>query len=470
MKPRLLIDLKPALDGYAGIPQETRLLFNALNQLPDIEADGLIQHGGKQIRANKKPNAPDSAFRDAKTVISFKSDKRSHLTTAKMALGLSMSPTQFNTTHYKDFIWSTLFSKSLSSKDRQRITKARYYIVEHSKNAAYKTGIYSHKYGLGRRFPNINTTPWDLFIAQTPYPAKLPRRTKLIVRYHDAVPLLMPDTIKDRWFHLSSHYQAIKSNIERGAWFSCVSEASRQDLIRFFPETADKSTVIYNMISDSYYVEASNSVHVNEIVRTRLAHSIKKLVLDENEAPEYLLIVSTIEPRKNHQLLIDAWEQLRIMGHSNLKLIIVGNPGWDQEDLLKSIHKQQQSGNILHLQDVPAHELRILYRHAAATICPSLMEGFDYSGIESMKSGGYVAASDIPVHREVFAEAALYFDPYSAESAAQAIDQLLNGNAAKTKEQLKHAKEQLLPRYETKKLVKEWSRFIQKILNSDRAS
>lgn len=464
MKPRLLIDLKPALDGYAGIPQETRLLFRALSQLDQYRITGLVQHGGKQLRPNKKPEHPDSALRDAKAVISFKSTKRSPLLTLRTALGLKIKPIFFNTQHYKDFIWASLFSKTLSIADRKLISNAEFYLLEHSKTNAYKTGIYSHKYGLGRRFPKVDTNDWDLLIAQTPYPARISNNTQLIIRYHDAIPLMMPYTIKDRWFHLSSHYQAIKSNIARGAWFACVSESSRQDLIRFFPEMADRSTVIHDMISDAYFEEKTDSIHVNEIVRTRLHKADKQIKLDENDAPEYLLMVSTIEPRKNHQLLIDAWEQLRIMGHSNLKLIIVGNPGWSCKDILSSFKPHQWSGDLFHLSNVPAHELRILYSHAVATICPSLMEGFDYSGIEAMKSGGVVAASDIAVHKEVYGKAALYFDPYSAESAASVIDQFLS-DANPIRHSLIAEKPSVLSNYDTHKLNTQWQSFIEKVLS-----
>jgi len=73
------------------------------------------------------------------------------------------------------------------------------------------------------------------------------------------------------------------------------------------------------------------------------------------------------------------------------------------------------------LDDVPAPELRLLYKHAQATVCPSFGEGFDFSGVEAMRCGGVVAASDIPVHREVYGDAAQYFNPYSSDEMADAI-------------------------------------------------
>jgi glycosyltransferase involved in cell wall biosynthesis len=71
-------------------------------------------------------------------------------------------------------------------------------------------------------------------------------------------------------------------------------------------------------------------------------------------------------------------------------------------------------------------ELRILYGHARATVCPSFGEGFDFSGVEAMKSGSPVIASDIPVHREVYGDAAEFFNPYSVDALSFAIQSVID--------------------------------------------
>ena len=54
-KSRILLDLKPALDGYAGIPQETRLLFRGLRSMDSCDVEGLIQHGARKLRSAVPP-------------------------------------------------------------------------------------------------------------------------------------------------------------------------------------------------------------------------------------------------------------------------------------------------------------------------------------------------------------------------------------------------------------------------------
>ncbi|MCA1300821.1 hypothetical protein [Stappia indica] len=56
---------------------------------------------------------------------------------------------------------------------------------------------------------------------------------------------------------------------------------------------------------------------------------------------DYIMMVSTIEPRKNHSRLIAAWNALRHLGHENTKLLIVGRPGWHVESTLESMKTLQ---------------------------------------------------------------------------------------------------------------------------------
>ena len=133
-------------------------------------------------------------------------------------------------------------------------------------------------------------------------------------------------------------------------------------------------------------------------------------------------MVSTLEPRKNHLCLLAAWHALRLKNDTQLKLVLVGSAGWGNDAILREMRPFIDQGSVFVLSGVPAAELRALYKHAAVTVCPSLAEGFDFSGVEAMCSGGVVVASDIAVHREVYADAALYFDPYSVEGLTARIE------------------------------------------------
>jgi glycosyltransferase involved in cell wall biosynthesis len=135
----------------------------------------------------------------------------------------------------------------------------------------------------------------------------------------------------------------------------------------------------------------------------------------------FILMVSTLEPRKNHLGLLAAWEALRQKSASPLALVLVGSPGWGNKNLLRAMQKWQQQGELFHLSAVPASEMRTLYAAADAVVCPSVDEGFDLPAVEALCCGGAVAASDIPVHREILGEAAVFFDPYSTDRMCEAL-------------------------------------------------
>jgi len=89
------------------------------------------------------------------------------------------------------------------------------------------------------------------------------------------------------------------------------------------------------------------------------------------------------------------------------------------------MRKWQERGELFHLSAVPPSAMRALYAGAAAVVCPSISEGFDLPAVEALSCGGAVAASDIPVHREILGDAAAYFDPYSVGGMCEALLQVL---------------------------------------------
>jgi glycosyltransferase involved in cell wall biosynthesis len=312
-----------------------------------------------------------------------------------------------------------------------------------------------------RLYPRLDTSQFDVMISETPYPASVSRRTRLIVRYHDAIPLLMPHTISDRHYHHAFHYGALRKNAESGAWFVCVSEATRQDLLSVFPQLESRSLTIHNMVSHNYYDEASTPDRLPEIIQTRSSSAVRPPIgLTTAGGLDYLLIVSTIEPRKNHLGLLAAWEALRTERLPNLKLLVVGRRGWHHREILKRFRPWVARGEAYLLEDVPFADLRLLYKHARATVCPSFGEGFDFSGVEAMRSGGAVVASDIAVHREVYADAAEYFNPYSSAAMAQAIVNVIDPVQHARRDELVGKGAIIAARYVYEAILPQWQAFL----------
>ena len=484
---RVLLELRPALDGHAGIPQETRLLFRALGRMPDLEVAGLLQSSNQLISpglpadmASHDILSPDRRFnRLSRVVITLTPGKRSRFARIGNALALGLATGalglrallrvreplgRFLPERFEDFVWRSLFARTLPSADRLDVVHREYRVARVPWSAMHVLALLLRRLTGTPLYPRLGTDDYDLFVAETPYPGRVAPSTRLVVRYHDAIPVLMPHTISDRSYHQASHYHALRRNVHDGAWFACVSEATRNDLVHLFPEVASRAVTIPNMISHHYFKEASHPEAVGGIVRARLSRSIKnnRPNLDELTRPalRYLLMVSTIEPRKNHLGLVSAWEQLRSRGHADLKLVLVGMLGWEHKSIVARLRPWIEHGDLYVLEDVPSAELRRLYRESAVTVCPSFGEGFDFSGAEAMRCGTVVAASDIPVHREIYADAAEYFDPYSAGRCADAIEALLGPQNEARRERLVEAGAVVSARYDESAVMPMWQELL----------
>ncbi len=466
---KVLLELRPAFEGYAGIPQETRLLFRGLASMSDIELEGLLQisnrrlaRGLPQVERAFWRRVPSRRFnRFSRVVISLadtpyqnlfdatidflaRRAERAVLSIGTLAGVKVVTLSRFESDCFEDFVWRTLFSKTLPAADYPTVVTKNFRVCSTPWNSLHWAGLRTLNLFTTPLYPVLDARTFDIFIAQTPYPARLRPQTKLVVRYHDAVPVFMPHTIDDRSRHQAKHFFALTSNVKNGGYFACVSEATRQDLLRLFPQVASRAVTIHNMVSHHYFREDSDRRLVPGILRARLydgedprnrelkihflgareKENFYKKALGSGEFP-YLLIVSTIEPRKNHSRLLAAWEVLKAEVDPTLKLVIVGSLGWDFDTLVPNLKAWMGRGELFMVEKVPSPDLRVLYRHAAATVCPSVGEGFDYSGVEAMLSGGVVAASDIPVHREVYEDAAEYFDPYSTGSLVRTLRRLV---------------------------------------------
>ena len=488
--------MRPALDGHAGIPQENRLLFSALCGIDDLEVQGLLQSGSRvlaeglplvegEIQHALPPH--EEINRMSQVVVSLQpvtqADRLDRVSrnlrsmwspievTLCTLLGFRLPISGFDPTRFHDFLWRSLFAKTLPVDDFARVMRAQFRVLRSPYGAMHACGLLTRRFGFGL-FPRLQTQGVDVMIAQTPYPARVNRPTRLIVRYMDAVPMLMPHTIIARTFHQASHFEALKRNVRDGAYFACASEATRQDLLAMFPQAESRAVTIHCMLSHHYFAEEATPDRLHEVLDKR-GHAVAGAVKGPSRSspasfaafPKFLLMVSTLEPRKNHATLLFAWEQLRLSGHDDLKLVIVGSLGWDFESIVAPMKPWIERGELFLLGNMPAEELRLLYRYAQATVCPSLAEGFDYSGVEAMRCGGVVAASDMAVHREVFANAAEYFSAYSVSDAVATLSKFVGTGSEKLRAELTARGVDVSNRYLPDVIVPKWQALLDQVVS-----
>ncbi|MCR9104914.1 MAG: glycosyltransferase [Gammaproteobacteria bacterium] len=139
----------------------------------------------------------------------------------------------------------------------------------------------------------------------------------------------------------------------------------------------------------------------------------------------YLLMVGTIEPRKGHRQVLDAFEQLWAQGH-NIELVIVGSTGWVDEAFANHLAAFDARAEQLHwLNFVSEGMLSALYENAAGTLMASSGEGFGLPLIEAAYYGSSLLARDLPVFREVCGDNAWYFSATTGDDLAEELAQWL---------------------------------------------
>jgi glycosyltransferase involved in cell wall biosynthesis len=140
----------------------------------------------------------------------------------------------------------------------------------------------------------------------------------------------------------------------------------------------------------------------------------------------YLLMVGTMEPRKNMAFLVEVFEKLAGFDGD---LVLAGMYGWKYEPILKKIIHSPRANRIRHLEYVDEHFLPALYAGAELFVFPSLYEGFGFPPLEAMSCGTPVLSSTGGSLPEVLGDAAEFVPEYNSDAWAAKIQALLADKA-----------------------------------------
>ncbi len=138
----------------------------------------------------------------------------------------------------------------------------------------------------------------------------------------------------------------------------------------------------------------------------------------------YFVCVATIEPRKNHLLLLHLWRSMvEFLGPNQTpKLLLIGRRGWENENVIDILDRCPGLRDVVEERPrLPDADLRPLMRDARAVLLPSFAEGFDMPITEALAAGVPVIASDIPAHREVGGDVPDYIDPIDGSGWRSAV-------------------------------------------------
>ena len=139
----------------------------------------------------------------------------------------------------------------------------------------------------------------------------------------------------------------------------------------------------------------------------------------------YLLMVGSVEPRKNHIAAIKTMERLKAAGYHH-HLLIAGGKGWMVEPILKYAQTSSAADQIVFLDFIPQAELAALYSGAECLLLPSYYEGFGFTALEAMASGTPVICSNAGSLPEIVGNAALQVEPDDIAGLTQSVRNVLD--------------------------------------------
>ncbi|MFD1952422.1 glycosyltransferase family 4 protein [Sphingomonas arantia] len=271
-------------------------------------------------------------------------------------------------------------------------------------------GIAHRHYARTGRFVTVRTPdPPQIMHWTYPVPITL-EGARNVYTIHDIVPLKFPHATLDH----KAHYQALlRDCIARADHICTVSDASRRDLLEWFPLDPARVTNTYQALPPAFRTPAADPAEDAAIVEGSFGLRHRG----------YFLFYGAVEPKKNVQRLIEAYLSTR----SATPLVIVGRP-WGHESARQvpngSIPGVQASPAVMQIDYLPQRMLLRLIRGARAVSFPSLYEGFGLPVLEAMALGTPVLSSTAGAIPEVTGDAALLVDPHDISAIAEGLKRL----------------------------------------------
>ena len=253
-------------------------------------------------------------------------------------------------------------------------------------------------FGPGDRWISLGAD-WEYLNLEALYRVKQQLGLRVTLICYDAIPVLFPQL-----FVGVLSPGGFGSYLAELAWCAdavlCISECTRRDFERVMKDMGAP-------VPPTHVITLGSEIRMSET-----GGAPEGLPYGEDERP-FVLYVSTIERRKNHEVLYRAWSRLRDQGVVPHRLVFVGMQGWGINDLMNDLRLDPRTrDDIVCLNHVSDGELAWLYRHAAFTAFPSLYEGWGLPVVESLAWGKFCLASSAASLPEAGGSWAEYLDPW----------------------------------------------------------
>ncbi len=232
---------------------------------------------------------------------------------------------------------------------------------------------------------------------------------KLVVTVHDLSPVVLPEyyNIRRRLWHWSVGF---KRTLQRADTIIAVSEYTKHELIEQLHIAPEKIQVVYQGVDHHRF---HPNLEVGKLRQVRNRYGLPG---------QFILYIGTLEPRKNVEGLLAAWEHM----DSDVPLVIAGKPGWKYKNIFKAARKSKKYRSIQFLGFVTEEDKPYVLKLARVFAFPSFYEGFGLPVLEAMAVGTPVVTSSVSSLPEVAGDGALLVNPYNQHELTTALNALVS--------------------------------------------
>lgn len=244
-----------------------------------------------------------------------------------------------------------------------------------------------------------------LFCPSNIAPIFLPKKIKLVITIHDVRFKVFPETFSKATI---SYYNFIYRVVtKRANAVITVSEFSKAEILKYFPELENKIYVIYNGVNHNKF---------------------RPLNLPRKKQ---ILFIGAIAKHKNISVILEAFQ--KVINKIPHKIVIAGSKdsGMPSDENINKILSTIPPDRIEFTGKISDEDLIRLYNTSDFFIFPSIYEGFGLPLLEAMACGCPIIASKASSIPEVCGDSAIYFDPYSSEELSTRILEMANNEALK---------------------------------------
>lgn len=217
------------------------------------------------------------------------------------------------------------------------------------------------------------------------------------------------------WIKYLGYKFGFSSAVYKAKKIIVPSKAVKDDLLSYYEIDPSRIEVTYE--------------GVDEVFSSKFKVQSVKFILNKYKIKTpYIIYTGSAYPHKNLSKLIRAVKILneRYQLNEKLLLVLASSRSVFTERLMEFIRSEDADDHVKFLGFIPDKDLAQLYKSARAFISPSFSEGFGLPAVEAMASGCPIVCSNIPVFREVYFNAPIYFNPSQEEDIAKSINQVIS--------------------------------------------